>query len=559
MDFKSRPPRRTNIDGFVNRSQPPSGQRPVARYTPHQQPPSPARYASPRPLQPHAVSPAPQPTMQSQKPAAFSNYYSSYSSKPPTSSKPTERHAKKGRNWKKIGIRSGIGVLAIGVIIGGWLGWKVIGNLDKIFHGNPFSDAGALLSNTTLKGESQGRVNILLAGDSTDRIDAAQNGGDLTDSLMVVSINTKTHSAFMLSIPRDLWINVPNEGYGKINSTYEYDGMSGLEALINKDLGIPIDYYALVNYQAFEGIVNAVGGVSINIQSPDPRGLYDPQPFPGATNALKLSNGVHELDGEQALNLARARGDAYGSYGFPQGDFNRTQHQRQLLIAIAQKAQSIGVVSNPLKVSQIFDTLGTNVKTNLTLPDVLALIRVTKGLNPSNIASLAYSYGGTNPLLTNYTSPTGQDGIIPAAGLGDYAQLQAFYRQQTSNNPVAKEAASVVILNGSDVIGLARQEETVLEKQDFTVSDITDATNEYPDSMIVDLSKGKDSATKAALQQIFSSNTTTVTSTSGSAEAGEATNYPTANFVVILGKNWDNANTSNTSSTSNTSDTSNTN
>jgi LCP family protein required for cell wall assembly len=314
--------------------------------------------------------------------------------------------------------------------------------------------------------------------------------------------------------------------------------MSGLEGVISKDLGIPINYYALVNYGAFEGIVNAVGGVTVNIQSTDPRGLYDPQPFPGSS-ALKLTNGEHTLSGIQALNLARARGDAYGSYGFPQGDFNRTQHQRQLLVAVAQKAQSIGVVGNPLKVSQIFDTLGSNVKTDLTLPDVLALIRVTKGISPTTIQSLSYSYGGANPLLTNYTSPSGQDGLIPSAGLGDYAQLQAFYKQQTSNNPVAKENASVVVLNGSSVVGLAHQEETKLAGQGFTISSIADASTEYPGTVIVDLSNGKAPATKQALQQIFSSNTTTTTSTSSSAEAGEASSYTNTDFVVIMGKNWD--------------------
>jgi LCP family protein required for cell wall assembly len=538
MDFKSRHPRKASIDGFVSRPQPPSGQRPSVGFTQQRQP-SAVGFASARP---RPVPQATQPAMQQpQKPATFSNYYSSYGNTKPPATKPTGRHSKKGRNWKKIGIRSGLGVLAVGVIIGGWLGWQVIGNLDKIFHGNPFSDAGALLSTATLKGEAQGRVNILLAGDSTDRANATANGGDLTDSLMVVSINTKTHSSFMLSIPRDLWVNIPNAGYGKINSTYEYDGMSGLESLISKDLGIPIDYYALVNYGAFEGIVNAVGGVSVNIQSSDPRGLYDPQPFPGA-EALRLTNGVHDLNGVEALNLARARGDAYGSYGFPQGDFNRTAHQRQLLVAIASKAQSLGVVSNPVKVSQIFNTLGSNVKTDLTLPDVLALTRVAKGLNPDKIASLSYSYGGTNPLLMNYDSPTGQDGLIPAAGIGDYAQLQAFYNQQTSSNPVAKEGASVIILNGSTVVGLAHQEETALEKQNFIISNIGDATAEYPGSMIVDLSGGKDPATKAALQQIFSSDTTATTSTTSSAEAGEASNYTDAQFVVILGKNWDNTN-----------------
>lgn len=542
MDFKARPPRKTSIDGFVSRPQPKFGQRSGIAFTPRRSSSPHPTYESPKP---RPIS-RPQPVVPHQK-QAFSNHYS-YS--PKAAATPNERPSKKRRNWKKISLRTGLGVLAIAVIIGGWLGWKVVGNLDKVFHGNPFSDAGALLSNTTLKGEQRGRVNLLLAGDSADRIDATNNGGDLTDSLMVVSVNTKDHSAFMLSIPRDLWVNVPRAGYNKINSVYEYDGMAGLESLISSDFGIPIDYYALVNYGAFVGLVNAVGGVTINIQSPDPRGLYDPQPFPGSTS-LKLSNGANTLDGQQALNLARARGDAYGSYGFPQSDFDRTQHQRQLLVAIAQKAESIGVVGNPLKVSQVFDTLGSNVKTDLNLSDVLALIRVTKGIPPSSIASLSYSYGGSNPLLTGYTSPSGQEALIPSAGIGNYTQLQAYYQQQTTNNPVSKEAASVVVLNGSDVVGLARQEQTTLQKQGMSVSSVTDASTEYPNTLIVDLSGGKDPATKAALQQIFSSGTTTTTSTTASAEAAEAKNYSSAKFVVILGKNWDKAGVTSSASSTN--------
>ncbi len=546
MDFKARPPRRTSIDGFVSRPQPTNGQRARVAFTPPQHPAQPPGLANARP---RPTPQPPQPAMQSQK-QAFANHYSSFTPKPQVDTEKVRKPKKVRSKWKKIGLRTGLGILIVGVIIGGWLGWKVIGNLDKIFHGNPFSDAGALLSNTTLKGETQGRVNLLLAGDSADRVDATDNGGNLTDSLMIVSIDTKNHSAFMLSIPRDLWVNVPKAGYGKINSTYEYDGMSGLESLISSDLGIPIDYYALVNNGAFTGLVNAVGGVTVNIQSTDPRGLYDPQPFPGST-ALKLANGNQTLNGQQALNLARARGDAYGSYGFPQGDFDRTKHQRQLLVAIAQKAQSVGVLSNPLKVSQIFDTLGSNVKTDLNLSDVLALIRFTKGITPTSIASLSYSYGGTNPLLTNYTAPNGQEGLIPSAGLGNYSQLQAYYRQQTTNNPVTKENASVVVLNGSDVVGLARQQEATLENHGIAVSNVSDASTEYPGTMIVDLSNGKDPATKAALEQIYSTNTTTVTSTTGSNEAVEAKNYTTANFVVILGKNWDNS-ASNTSGSSTT-------
>jgi polyisoprenyl-teichoic acid--peptidoglycan teichoic acid transferase len=546
MDFKSRPPRKTSVDGFVSQSrrQPFADSRPSnhSGFTPTQRRSTVGFDNDSR----HAAAPAAKGTPMQQAPqkqsSVFSNYYSSYGS----GSQAGQARAgskngkpKKHRRWKKIAFRSGLGVLVVGVIIGGWLGFKVIGNLDKVLHGNIFSDAGALVSSTTLKGEVQGRVNVLLLGDSADRTDAAANGGELTDSMMVVSIDTKNQTAFMLSIPRDLWVNVPNEGWAKINSTYETDGFSGVEQLVDEDLGIPIDYYALVNYQAFEGLVDAVGGITVNIQSPDPRGLYDPQPFPGAA-AFKLPNGEDTLNGLQALDLARARGEGYGSYGFPNSDFTRTQHQRQMLVAIAQKAESIGVVSNPIKVSQIFDTLGNNVQTNLTLADSLQLIKLTKGIKLSAIQSLAYSNSGTNPLLADYTSPDGEESLMPAAGLGDYSQLQEFYKQQTSNNPVVKEDATVVVLNGSDTDGVAHQEATALQNEGFSVSGITDANNVYPNSMIIDQSNGKDPAAKQALEQLFSTDTTTTTSTTTPAEATEAQGY-TADFVVVLGQNWDNS------------------
>src|SRR5581483_1704119 len=149
---------------------------------------------------------------------------------------------------------------------------------------------------------------------------------------MLLSINTKNNTAWMLSIPRDLWVNIPNHGYNKINAVYEFGqndnfsengypngGMGELEKIVSQKLAIPIDYYALINYTAFKQSVDAVGGVSINIQSHDPRGLFD------AYTHLKLPNGNVTLNGQQALDLARARGDnAAGdiSYGFPQSDFD---------------------------------------------------------------------------------------------------------------------------------------------------------------------------------------------------------------------------------------------
>jgi anionic cell wall polymer biosynthesis LytR-Cps2A-Psr (LCP) family protein len=140
------------------------------------------------------------------------------------------------------------------------------------------------------------------------------------------------------------------------------------------------------------------------------------------------------LDGQEALNLARARGDGYGSYGFPDSDFDRTQHQRQIFIAVAQKAKTLGVIANPVKVSDLFGAFGNNFQTNLSLQDVLTLISLTKGINLTSVQSYAYcstltlgQNGCTKAVLTDYTSPSGEEAIIPTAGIGDYTQLEQYY------------------------------------------------------------------------------------------------------------------------------------
>jgi len=443
---------------------------------------------------------------------------------------------------KKFAFRAGLVILALVVTVGFWLGWKVVHDVGKVFGGNIITDAHALFSSTKLSGESQGRVNILLAGDSAD--DPGHQGADLTDSIMVVSLDTKNNTGFMLSIPRDLWVDIPGYGYQKINAAYEdgqtehfsqsgyfSGGMGLLQKVVDQDLGIPTNYYALIDYTAFKDAVNAVGGITITINSPDPRGLYD-------RNAnLKLPNGVVTLSGQEALNLARARGDGYGSYGFPQADFTRTQHQRQMLVVVEQKASSLGVLSNPVKIGDLFDAIGNNVTTDFKLADALRATQLIKTVNINELQSLTYSYGGSKPLIMGYSAPDGESALIPTAGLDDYSQLRAYYQQITSSNPVVKENTSVAVLNASDVVGLAKQEANILTKEGFDVTAVADASAEYPQSMLVDLSNGQDPAAKQALAQLLSTNSSMVTSiTTG--ESVEAQGY-NANFVVILGKNWD--------------------
>ncbi len=335
-------------------------------------------------------------------------------------------------------------LITLAVIFGAgiWFSSGIIGNLDKVFHGNIFSDIHALFSTTHLKGESSGRVNILLAGYQGKSSDE----GPLTDSIMVVSLNTKNNTAFTLSIPRDLWVKIPGYGQQKINAAntnsnfnepgFFKGGMGDLQSIIEQDFHIPIDYYALIDYNAFEDAVNAVGGITINIQSPDPRGLYDPNVDKADGGPVILPNGPVNLNGKQALALAVARGDSPYAYGFPLSDINRTQHQRQMLIALETKASSTGVLSNPLTISHLVGSFSNNVKTNLSLSDIIELAKLVKRLNSNNIKSYGFTYSGngSDALLTTFTAPNGSDALMPRAGEFNYNEIQAYYQQIIKNN-----------------------------------------------------------------------------------------------------------------------------
>lgn len=453
------------------------------------------------------------------------------------SGQPTVVKAGRWRRWRqKITLkRSVITLVLIILLTGGWLGGKFIYDTHKLFGGSIFS----ILHSTKLKGESDGRVNILLAGNSAD--DPGHDGADLTDSIMIVSIDTRDNKAFLLSIPRDLWVETDNSGWQKINDVYvdgqtngfseagyANGGMGELEQVVSQDFGITTDYYALINYAALRDAVNAVGGIPVDIQSSDPRGLFDPSiDYSTHGPLVDLTNGEHVLNGEQALDLARARGDAYGSYGFAGSDFERTQNQRMMLVSLKNKAESVGVLSNPVKLSNLFDAIGNNVTTDFNLSQVHRLYDLVNNISGSNIQSLSLNQANGKNLLASYGAPDGESALIPAAGIGNYSAIQEYINQITSFNPVVQEGATVVVLNGTNTSGLAAQVKAKLTAQSINVTQIADAgTLGQTTTTIIDASNGKDPATKAELIKLFGDHVTTQNPYAG---------IYSANFIIIAG------------------------
>lgn len=427
-------------------------------------------------------------------------------------------------------------LLAVVLLTVGYLGFKFAYNANRLFGANVFS----ALTSSKLDGEDSGRVNILLAGNSAD--DPGHQGGSLTDSIMILSVDTKNNTAYMMSIPRDLYVSIPGHGHQKINSVYpigekeEFSqggyadgGMGLLQKIIQTNLGITTQYYALVNYNALRDATNSVGGVDITVASSDKRGLYDPSKDWATGGILvKLANGRQHLNGQQALDLARARGDARGSYGFANSDFDRTAHQRQLILALRDKATTAGVLTNPVKLGKLFDSAGANVKTDFNLGDIRRLYDITKGINAANIQSIGLNNADGVNLLDNYRTPRGESALIPAAGLDNYEDIQQYLKRVTSSNPVVRENATIVLLNGTETSGLAARQSDLLEAKNIAVDSVGDAgTAEYTTTQIIDVTGGKKPGTLAALKKALPGSTVTTVNPYG-------TKYK-ADFIVILG------------------------
>lgn len=324
--------------------------------------------------------------------------------------------------FRKIILWLFVGLLVSGIGMGSYLGYKAYAAASKVAKtSNPIK----LVSSFTRSSldSTDGITNILIAGNSSD--DAGHSGASLTDSIMIASINQNTKHVTLISVPRDLWVYIPGYGYHKINAAYPYGGMDLLEEVIEENLGIHCNYNLLVNYTALKEAVDAVGGVDVTITSSDSRGLYDPSIDYTTGDALvNLTNGTHHLTGQQALDLARARGDSYGSYGYSQSDFTRTYYQQQILLALYTKAMSASVIANPVAAGAIISSLGGNISTNLTLGQMETLYNDYKSSSTSITQVTLNNVDGQN-LLANYTSSDRQSALIPAAGLDNFSVIQS--------------------------------------------------------------------------------------------------------------------------------------
>ncbi len=443
------------------------------------------------------------------------------------------RHKDRKWSWKK---RTLVGALSLVILLGatgGLLFMKGYLNARRIFNGSA-AGAPALQQNvdpTLLKGEGDGRVNILLLGKGGP----GHDGPDLTDTILVASIDPLHHEAALVSIPRDLYVKVPNFGWMKINAAYanakysaqahkksakdaEAAGLSTIQTAIQQTLGIPIHYYTMVDFEAFRKAIDTVGGVDINVTDT----LYDPTvAWENNNNPLIAAKGMQHMDGKKALLYARSR------HGSVRGDFDRAERQRQILVALKDKVFTLGTYGNPLKINQLIDAFGDHVESNLSTNEVMRLYTIGKQIDSSKVASVGLADPPNNYVTTSFVD--GQSVVIPRAGQGNYTEIQSYIRNTLKDGYIRDENPNIMILNGTTTPGLATAKATELKSYGYSVTQVGDApTKNYAKTILVDLRSGTKKYTKHYLEQRF--NTTAVTS------VPDTTIQPgTADFVIILG------------------------
>lgn len=333
--------------------------------------------------------------------------------------------------------------------------------------------------------DGNSRINVLVMG--LDSREADSDDIPRTDTMILFSLDPESRTAGMLSIPRDLWVEIPGFDHNKINTAYRLGEVynttergPGLALrTVEELLGMEIDYYAMVDFLAFENFIDELGGVTIQV----PKNIViDPL---GKQNTIKLKKGEHLLPGYQALAYARSRNTS-GS------DFDRAERQQQVIMAIRERILSAELLPSLIQnAPAVYETLSSGISSNLTLMQLVRLAWIAQQISEENIhqgvigvdqVDFAFSYDGQD-ILRPLPDQIRQlrDEIFTLTGPPIPMAVEV-----SSQELVAEEYANVLVLNGTFTPGLAAQTAEYLRTSDLNTIEPGNADELYHNTTIID-------------------------------------------------------------------------
>ena len=275
-----------------------------------------------------------------------------------------------------IGVVSVLLVIVLGA--GGTAWWmldRVSGSIERI------PDAFSIPEEQRPTPAEDGSLNILLAGlDGEDSADEFERGAARTDAIMVLHITAGRDDAYLISIPRDTWIPIPDHGENKINAAYSLGGPSLYVQTIEQLAGLRMDHLAVIDWSGFRALTDALGGVELEFDT-----------TVVTADDTTYQPGVHVLDGNEALQYVRER------KALPGGDFDRIKRQQNFLRALMGQLLSDETMSSPGKLWDVAGTIGRAAKVDedLSATDMVGLGTSLRGLRSDDLTFLTVPTLGT--------------------------------------------------------------------------------------------------------------------------------------------------------------------
>jgi LCP family protein required for cell wall assembly len=275
-----------------------------------------------------------------------------------------------------------------------------------------------------------------------------------TDTILILTLDPQQRRASLLSVPRDLWVSIPGYGAGKLAIAYEVGGPRLAVYTLQRDLGIPVQYYVALTFHSFTHLVDALGGVTIDV----PQELKDPL-YPCLTTTaycpLDLKAGVQHLDGATALEFVRER------HAFAAQDLARVQDQQAFLTALRQQVLTPATV---LRVPRLLTVLRQEVSTDLPYNAVPSLGLAYARVLPARMTPAYIDLA--SGLVQNGWSADGQAILTPTSADG----IPALVRRLTHDPALTGAGATVTVWDGSGSPGLAADVGGALHRDGVTVA-----------------------------------------------------------------------------------------
>ena len=317
-----------------------------------------------------------------------------------------------------------------------------------------------------------------------------------TDTMMIATLDPKTSTAGLVTLPRDLYVPIPGVGDGRINQAnfygalYKYPG--GGPALAKKtveyNFGRRIHYYVLVDFEGFRKVVDTLGGIDIDV----PKAIYDPQ-YPDENygfRPVQIPAGRVHMNGDMALVYARVR--------HTDSDFGRSRRQIQVLLAIRDKALRLDLLP---KVPSLLQSMWGTIETDMSPQEVLALAVSASKVKTENIKTATID----QTMTVEFVTAQGADVLWP-----DRAKIGQLLEQIIPSDSLAdlaaqvkKEGARVLVLNGTNNPQLAERTAKYLQAQGYVINAYGNADRfDYTKTVLVDYS-GVKSGTITAMAKLF--------------------------------------------------------